>query len=63
MASLEEAKRVLAEALKNEQAAETNCQLILEELAVNGFHDVIDQIRHDERRHQQMVQDLIDMLG
>lgn len=62
MSSFEDARRILDEAKANEQRAEENCAKILTELELNGFRESIEQIKNDERRHQQLVQQLIEFL-
>lgn len=62
MSSFEDARRILDEAKANEQKAEENCATILTELELNGFRTSIEQIKNDERHHQQLVQQLIEFL-
>jgi len=62
MAQQEALKLILEESLKNEAKAEDNCEKLLHELRINGFHDAIEHIKNDERRHQEMVRKLIGFL-
>ena len=62
MASLDEAKSVLFQALEMEKKAEQNCQQILELLRANGFTSEIEHIKDDEKKHQGIVQQLLDFL-
>lgn len=63
MATVEELKLLLEEALNKEKMAQENCQLILESLKVNGFYDQIEKIEDDEARHQIMVRELLKLLS
>jgi len=63
MASREEAKSMLEEALKLEKAAEENCDTLLKEFALNGFADQVAHIKNDEIEHQEMVKKLLGFLG
>jgi hypothetical protein len=63
MPNLEQAKSILNEALMLEKAAEVNCDSILHELRINGFHDVVEHIKNDEVHHQEHVRRLIGFLG
>ena len=63
MANIEGLKLILEESLRNEQKAEENCATILHEARINGFHNAIEHIENDEKRHQEMVKKLIGFLG
>jgi len=63
MATVEEIKLLLEEAMGKERMAEDNCQLILESLRINGFHDEVEKIKNDEARHRKMVADLLKFLS
>jgi len=62
MATKEDVRRILEDALKMERQAELNADEIMRELAINGFHDAIEHIRNDEIHHQQMVKELLALL-
>ncbi len=62
MADVEIIKDILSDALKKEKMAEENCIAILEQLQVNGYHKAVEKIENDEKRHQVIVRELIDML-
>jgi len=62
MASRDEAKSVLEEALTLEKAAEVNCKKMLEEFKLNGFADNVEHIKNDEIHHQSMVRKLLSFL-
>lgn len=53
---------ILEEALKMEEKAEDNCEMILHEARINGFHNAIEHIENDEKRHQEMVKKLLSFL-
>lgn len=55
-------KLVLEEALKTEEKAEDNCEAILHEARINGFHNAIEHIENDEKKHQEMVKKLLSFL-
>ncbi|MFA5185706.1 MAG: hypothetical protein WC551_04415 [Patescibacteria group bacterium] len=55
-------KLILEEALKVEEKAEDNCEMILHEARINGFHNAIEHIENDERKHQEMVKKLLSFL-
>ncbi len=56
-------KLILEEALKAEEQAEDNCDKILHVAYTNGYHQSVEHIMNDERRHQEMVKKLIGFLG
>ena len=62
MPTKEAAKSVLEEALDWEKAAEKNCDSILHSLRLNGFHDIVEKIKNDERHHQELTRELISLL-
>jgi len=62
MASRDEARSVLEEALKLEKAAEVNCEKMLEEFKLNGFANKVEHIKNDEIHHQAMVTKLLSFL-
>ncbi len=50
---------ILEQALKLEHAAEVNCDTLLREFRLNGFHDKVEHIKNDEIRHQEIVRTLL----
>jgi hypothetical protein len=62
MPALVQAREVLDRALMLEMAAEMNCDKILKELHINGFHDIVEHIKNDEVHHQEFVKQLIGFL-
>jgi rubrerythrin len=62
MTDVENIKNILNDALAKEKMAEQNCNELLKELEVNGFHDQIEKIKNDERKHQKIVQQLMKMI-
>ena len=62
MAQLEGLRLILEESLKTEMRAEDNCEKLLHELRINGFHNAIEHIKNDEKRHQEMVKQLLSFL-
>ena len=62
MADLEIVYNILEDALKKEKMAEDNCQKILEQLKINGFHDQVEKIKNDEINHQQIIKELMTLL-
>lgn len=54
---------MLTEALDLEKRAESNCGKILEGLTINGFRDEVAKIQNDEREHQELVGELLELLG
>jgi hypothetical protein len=63
MPNLAQAKQILNEALMLETTAELNCDKVLHELRINGFHDIVEHIKNDEVHHQEHVKRLIGFLG
>jgi len=62
MASFPETEAVLLEAQKLEKSAEENCAKVLAYLRENGVYQEIAGIREDEKRHQEIVKELIKIL-
>jgi len=62
MSSLQETKHILDRALEMERQAEDNCAEILRGLAINGFHDDVAKIQNDEKRHQELARELLNLL-
>ena len=62
MASLQETEAVLLEAKMMEQSAEDNCAKLLEYFKANGMHEAIANIKNDEKRHQEVVGELLRIL-
>ncbi len=63
MGNKEGLKLILEEALSVEVKAEDNCDKILHVAHTNGYHQAVQHIMNDERRHQEMVKKLIALLG
>ncbi len=63
MTDVENIKDILNDALAKEKMAEQNCQELLKELEVNGFHDQIEKIKNDEIHHQKMIKELKTLLN
>jgi rubrerythrin len=53
---------ILNEAITKEKMAEDNCAKILEQLKKNGFYNEVEKIKNDEKRHQDIVKQLLEML-
>ncbi|MCI0479335.1 hypothetical protein L0Y59_02215 [Candidatus Uhrbacteria bacterium] len=62
MATPNETKPIFEQALAYEKQAEENCAKMLEEFKLNGFADMVEHIKNDEIRHQEMVKKLIGFL-
>jgi hypothetical protein len=57
-----ETKQILEQALSWEKAAEENCDKVLHELKINGYHTIVESIKNDEHEHQALVQELLGYL-
>lgn len=55
-------KLILKEAFDYEVKAEDNCDKILHVAKINGFHNAVERILNDEKRHQEMVKKLMGFL-
>lgn len=62
MLQREQLESILNEAQVMEKMAEDNCEKILEQIKINGFHEAVDKIKNDEIRHQEIVGQLLKLL-
>jgi len=62
MPSYSEVELILLQARGQEEVAEKNCDLLLKELKVNGFGAEVLKIKNDEIKHQEIVDDLVELL-
>ncbi len=62
MANRSDVRLILEEALEQEKGAEKKCDKILELLEKNGFTEIVEHVRNDEIKHQEIVKELIKMI-
>ena len=62
MASHDEIKLILEQALGNEKIAEKLCAETIALSRGKTFLSVMEKMKEDEKRHQEIVQELLDIL-